>query len=144
MEIFRGRLDLVELEVDAFVWADLRAQLAPDTLEPVDAVLSAVRERQLDLLIWIQVGDGLAASRDETVDPGHRHERLLDRCEDRGDVPPDLATFAAPLRIGFGELLGVTPPFPVHELPLARADEAALLRPDPTGALRLDLRAELQ
>src|SRR5439155_14186544 len=43
-----------------------------------------------------------------------------------------------------GDFIGVLALLHVHELPLARADEAALLRPDPTGALRLDLRAELQ
>src|SRR5256712_4315136 len=110
MEIFRGRLDLIELEIDAFVRADLRAQLAPDALEPVDAVLSPICQRQLDFLIWIPVGDGLATSRDETVDPRHRLQRLLDRRQQRADRPPDRADLAAALRVGLGGLHRATRP----------------------------------
>src|SRR5947209_3936977 len=91
VEILRSRLDLVELEVDAFVRTDLRAELAADALEPVDAVLPAKRQRQLDLLIRIEMGDGLPASRDEAVDARHRDQCLLDRREERADRAPDRA-----------------------------------------------------
>src|SRR3989441_1544704 len=59
-------------------------------------------------------------------------------------VPPTVPTLRRPLGSDLGDFIGVLALLHVHELPLARADEAALLRPDPTGALRLDLRAELQ
>src|SRR5207245_7811841 len=51
VEILGGRFDLVELEVDALVRADFRAQLAADALEPVDAGLPAARHRDFDLLL---------------------------------------------------------------------------------------------
>src|SRR5438128_7232518 len=98
--ILGGRFDFVELEVDALVRADFRAQLAADALEPVDAVLPAKRDGEFDLLIRIEVGDGLAASRYEAVDPGHRDPRLLDRGEQRADGAADRADLRA--RSGFG------------------------------------------
>src|SRR3989449_9962261 len=67
MEILGRRLDFVELEVDAFVRTDLRAELAADALEPVDAVLPSKRHGELDFLIRIEMGDGLPAAGDEAV-----------------------------------------------------------------------------
>src|SRR2546427_11927246 len=81
VQILRGRLDLVELEVDAFVRTDFRAELAADALEPVDTVLPSKRDGELDLLIRIEMGDGLEASGDEAGDPRHRDQCLLYRPE---------------------------------------------------------------
>src|SRR3989454_8608051 len=95
VEILGGRLDLVELEVDAFVRTDFRAELAADALEPVDTVLPSKRHGELDLLIRIEMGDGLAASGDEAVDPRHRDQRLLNRCEELADRAPGPYVFLA-------------------------------------------------
>src|SRR5438046_626145 len=109
-ELRRG-FDLVELEVDAFVRADLRAQLAADALEPVDAVLAPIRERELDLLVRIQMGDRLPASGDEAVDAWHGHQGLLDRRDERANRPADRPDLAAPgLSFGLGGLHTCTRP----------------------------------
>src|SRR5881396_1239144 len=111
VKVLRRRTDLVEFEVDALVRTDLRAQLASDALEPVDAMLAAVREGQLDLLIRIEVGHGLSAAGHEAVDPGHRDERLLDRREQRPDGPADRTDLATALiRFGLGGLHTCTRP----------------------------------
>src|SRR2546426_809508 len=110
VEILRRWLDFVELEVDAFVRTDLRAQLAADALEPVDAVLPAKRHGQLDLLIRIEMGDGLPASGDEAVDARHRDQCLLDRREERADRAPDRADFWAGLSFGLAGLHTCTRP----------------------------------
>src|SRR6266567_5290632 len=59
-------------------------------------------------------------------------------------VPPTVPTLRRPLASDLRDFIGVLALLHVHQLALARADEAALLGPDPTGPLRLDLRAELQ
>src|SRR3989440_7954036 len=100
VEILGGRLDLVELEVDAFVRTDFRAELAADALEPVDTVLPSKRHGELDLLIRIEMGDGLAASGDEAVDPRHRYQCRLNRREERADRAPHRADFRAGLSFG--------------------------------------------
>src|SRR3989449_4613171 len=110
VKILRRWLDFVELEVDAFVRTDLRAELAADALEPVDAVLPAKRHGQLDLLIRIEMGDGLPASGDEAVDARHRNQCLLDRREERADRAPDRADFRARLSFGLGGLHTCTRP----------------------------------
>src|SRR5712692_1640306 len=110
VEILGRRLDLVELEVDAFVRTDLRAQLTADALEPVDAVLASKRQGELDLLIRVEVRDGLAASRDQAVDPRHRDQRLLDRRQERADGAPDRSDFRAGLSFGLGGLHTCTRP----------------------------------
>src|SRR5256886_3048144 len=105
-ELRRG-FDLVEFEVEPFVGADLRAQLAADALNPVDAVLAPIRERELDLLVRIEMGDRLPASGNEGVDAGHGHKGLLDRRDKRGKGPADRADFAAPgLSFGLGGRIG--------------------------------------
>src|SRR3990172_8856709 len=43
-----------------------------------------------------------------------------------------------------GDFIGILSFLHIHQLALACAHEAALLRPDPAASLRLDLRAELQ
>src|SRR2546428_4090588 len=83
VEILGGRLDLVELEVDAFVRTDFRAELAADALEPVDTVLPSKRHGELDLLIRIEMGDGLAASGDEAVDARQPGQCLLKHPKER-------------------------------------------------------------
>src|SRR5436309_10331887 len=110
MDILGRRLDFVELEVDAFVRTDLRAELAADALEPIDAVLPSKRHGELDLLIRIEMGDGLPASGDEAVDARHRDQRLLDRREERADRAPDRADFRAGLSLGLGGLHTCTRP----------------------------------
>src|SRR2546426_5138288 len=97
VKILRRRLDFVELEVDAFVRTDFRAELAADALEPVDAVLPSKRHGELDLLVRIEMRDGLAPTGDEAVDPRHRDQCLLNRREERADRAPDRADFRAGL-----------------------------------------------
>src|SRR3990170_1117634 len=80
-------LDLQDVEVDALVRADLRAQLAADALVPVDRVLAAVRLRELDPLVRVQDRDGLP--------PERRDDRLLHRHEERADASPQGADLAA-------------------------------------------------
>src|SRR5207247_11299810 len=102
MEILGSRLDLVELEVDAFVRTDLRAQLTADALEPVDAVLPTKRQGEFDLLIGVEVRDGLPSSGDEAVDPRHRDQRRLDRREERADGARDRSYFRSGLSCVLG------------------------------------------
>src|SRR2546428_10809920 len=59
-------------------------------------------------------------------------------------VPPTVPTFGPALASDLGDFIGVLALLHVHQLALARADEAPLLRPHPAGPFRLDLRAELQ
>src|SRR5438094_9724943 len=59
-------------------------------------------------------------------------------------VPPIVPTFGPALASDLGDFIRVLALLHVHQLALARADEAPLLRPHPTGPFRLDLRAELQ
>src|SRR2546422_11400911 len=110
MVILGRRLDFVELEVDALVRTDLRAELAADALEPVDTVLPSKRHGELDLLIRIEMGDGLAASGDEAVDPRHRDQCLLNCREERADRAPDRADFRGGLSVCLGGLHTCTRP----------------------------------
>src|SRR5207244_7436199 len=59
-------------------------------------------------------------------------------------VPPIVPTFGPALASDLGDFIGVLALLHVHQLALARADQAPLLRPHPAGPFRLDLRAELQ
>src|SRR3989454_9750759 len=59
-------------------------------------------------------------------------------------VPPTVPTFGPALASDLGDFIRVLALLHVHQLALARADEAPLLRPHPAGPFRLDLRAELQ
>src|SRR2546422_1267993 len=59
-------------------------------------------------------------------------------------VPPTVPTFGPALASDLGDFIRVLALLHVHQLALARADEAPLLRPHPAGPLRLDFRAELQ
>src|SRR5437899_12942256 len=59
-------------------------------------------------------------------------------------VPPTVPTFGPALASDLGDFIRVLALLHVHQLALARADQAPLLRPHPAGPFRLDLRAELQ
>src|SRR3989442_4587234 len=59
-------------------------------------------------------------------------------------VPSTVPTFGPALASDLGDFIRVLALLHVHQLALARADEAPLLRPHPAGPFRLDLRAELQ
>src|SRR5947209_2027257 len=59
-------------------------------------------------------------------------------------VPPIVPTFGPALASDLGDFIRVLALLHVHQLALARADEAPLLRPHPAGPFGLDLRAELQ
>src|SRR5207245_4176661 len=65
-----------------------------------------------------------------------------------GTDPTSPSTPAPPLPQGsasdLGNLICVLAFLPIHQLALAGADQAALLRPHPADPFRLDLRAELQ
>src|SRR5947199_413289 len=110
VKVLRRRLDLVELEVDALVRTDLRAQLATDALEPVDAVLTPIREGKFDLLVGIEMSDRLSTARHEAVDPRHRDERLFDRRHQRPDDPADRADLLPRLSFGLAGLHRCTRP----------------------------------
>src|SRR3989442_1023397 len=59
-------------------------------------------------------------------------------------VPPIVPTFGPDLASDLGDFIGVFALLHVHQLALARADEAALLRAHPAGPFRFDLRAQLE
>src|SRR5207245_6755244 len=59
-------------------------------------------------------------------------------------VPPIVPTFPRGSASDLGDLICVLAFLHVHQLALAGADQAALLRPHPADPFRLDLRAELQ
>src|SRR5947209_9662479 len=59
-------------------------------------------------------------------------------------VPPIVPTFGPALASDLGDFIRVLALLHVHQLALARADEAPLLRPHPAGPFGLDLRTELQ
>src|SRR2546426_5099271 len=59
-------------------------------------------------------------------------------------VPPIVPTFGPDLASDLRDFIGVLALLHVHQLALARADEAALLRAHPAGSFRLDLRAQLE
>src|SRR2546427_6540300 len=59
-------------------------------------------------------------------------------------VPPIVPTLGPALASDLRDFICVLALLHVHQLALARADEAPLLRPHPAGPFRFDLRAELQ
>src|SRR5205809_7221624 len=59
-------------------------------------------------------------------------------------IPPTVPTFFRDSASDVGDFIGVLALVHVHQLAFPRADEAALLRPDPTAPLGLDLRAQFQ
>src|SRR5438093_13601686 len=59
-------------------------------------------------------------------------------------IPPTVPTFFRDSASDLRDFIGVLALLHVHQLAFPRADEAALLRPDPTAPLGLDLRAEFQ
>src|SRR5213593_3865913 len=59
-------------------------------------------------------------------------------------VPPIVPTFGPDLASDLRDFIGVLAFLHVHQLALACADEAALLRAHPAGSFRLDLRAQLE
>src|SRR5467141_5175480 len=59
-------------------------------------------------------------------------------------VPPIVPTLGPALASDLRDFIRVLALLHVHQLALARADEAPLLRPHPAGPFGLDLRAELQ